>query len=85
VPGPTLEAGNTLANKKDKIPVLKELPMDVPSVKCQGTIEKDHGKARPAPTALSPPRGHRSQVFLMTTERNRNSATGREHKQPHRD
>lgn len=79
MPGTVLEAGNTLVNTKDKIPVLKELPMAVPSTKCQGAIEKDHRKARAAPTALSPLRGHRSQVFLVTTERDINP-TGGEHK-----
>lgn len=81
VPGTILEAGNTLANKKEKIPVLKELPTAVPSIECQGAIEKDHGKARPAPTALSPPRGDRRKVFLVMTERDINSPTGGEHKQ----
>lgn len=67
VPYTILGAGNTLANQTDMIPVLKELSTAAVSVKRQHSVEKDHGKARPAPRALSPPAGHSSQVFLATT------------------
>lgn len=54
VPGTILGTANTLAKKTDTIPILKEVSMAAPSIKCQHAVEKDREKTRPAPGALSP-------------------------------
>lgn len=56
-------------NKTDMIPALKELSIAAPSVNCQHAVEKDRGKAMPSPRALAPIGGHRSQVFMVNTEK----------------
>lgn len=54
------------------------------SKKCYRALGKNCGKAKPVPRAMSPLEGgHRSQVFVVTTQRGISSPTGEEHKQPY--
>lgn len=64
-----------LANQTDMIPILKELSVAAPGIKCQHEVEKDRGKIQVCSQGSKgsqkgpPERGHPSQVFLMTTEK----------------